>query len=542
MIGGGLLITAASSGETSGSLPLPLVVTVTPTGPNQATIDAAKTRVMNDAGVKVQLKGTRNRILSFELLDTDAKVPGRPLPPDRFRAIIYSYDGNRAILAEGRFDNQQIGVSLMNKQPEDFSQEEFDEAVAAVSKDPYFGPMLRSNSLKAYRPMPSIAYADQAQGTVERTVNVGLASRDGKQLPEIVGVNMVRGKVVRFANGAPKTAISAPTACGLPGAGQSTTPRGTAGQYDLTITQGPTVLWQMTVIRPSVSSGTRASGVELRNVDYKGKRVFARAHAPVLNVQYVNNACGPYRDWQYQEGSFAANSTAADVAPGVRICDTKPETILDNSTDTGNFRGVAIFTSGTETIIVSEMEAGWYRYISEWHFFADGTIQPRFGFGGVTNSCVCNDHNHHVYWRFDFDLAGASPNVVYGPALRWWPYPIATEVKIFRNSLQDNRLNIQNLATGDAYTLSPGLNDGTATGDAYARGDSWILVRNPSGGELDDGHNSTGSNTEIDLDQFVNGQNVQGADIVIWYGAHFLHTVDGDLSHKVGPEIVPLQW
>src|SRR5687767_2863441 len=273
----------------------------------------------------------------------------------------------------------------------------------------------------------------------------------------------------------------------------------------------------MTVIRPSASSGTRASAVELRNVDYRGKRVFARAHVPVLNVLYVNNACGPYRDWQYQEGFFAATGTVIpNTNNSFMACTSAPQTILDNSTDTGTFRGVAVYTNGDETTIVSEMEAGWYRYISEWHFFADGTIQPRFGFGGVTNSCVCNDHNHHVYWRFDFDVAGASPNSVYGPGLRSWPYPIATEVKLFRSLINDNRLNVQNLATGDTYSISPGRNDGFALNDSYARGDAWVLVRDPNGGELDDGYNSTGgSGTAINLDPFTNGQSVQGKDIVV---------------------------
>jgi hypothetical protein len=34
--------------------------------------------------------------------------------------------------------------------------------------------------------------------------------------------------------------------------------------------------------------------VELRYVDYKGKRVLYRAHVPILNVKYDGNACGPY--------------------------------------------------------------------------------------------------------------------------------------------------------------------------------------------------------------------------------------------------------
>ena len=38
--------------------------------------------------------------------------------------------------------------------------------------------------------------------------------------------------------------------------------------------------------------------MEVRFVDYKGKRVLYRAHVPILNVKYDSDACGPYRDWQ----------------------------------------------------------------------------------------------------------------------------------------------------------------------------------------------------------------------------------------------------
>ena len=43
----------------------------------------------------------------------------------------------------------------------------------------------------------------------------------------------------------------------------------------------------------------------------------------------------------------------------------------------GNFRGAAIYIDGTDVVIVSELSAGWYRYISQWRLGADGTISPR---------------------------------------------------------------------------------------------------------------------------------------------------------------------
>ena len=47
-----------------------------------------------------------------------------------------------------------------------------------------------------------------------------------------------------------------------------------------------------------------------------------------------------------------------------------------------------------EVVLVSEMEAGWYRYISEWRLHSNGTIKPSFGFSTVDNSCFCNPHHH----------------------------------------------------------------------------------------------------------------------------------------------------
>jgi len=70
--------------------------------------------------------------------------------------------------------------------------------------------------------------------------------------------------------------------------------------------------------------------------------------------------------------------------------------------------------------------------------------------------------------------------------------------------------------------------------------------------EYDDGINTTGpSNTQANLDQFINGEALDGQDVVIWYGAHFDHRVgqrkDGELpeastSHSVGPTFTPVRW
>ena len=178
----------------------------------------------------------------------------------------------------------------------------------------------------------------------------------------------------------------------------------------------------MLIVRPSSSVGHdfEGSGLEVRDVKYRGKSVLKRGHVPVLNVKYTAN-CGPYRDWQYSEGYFQIPTTGVSFPGGpdggFAIVDPPgvPTTVVETGNDNGNFRGVAVYTqdvgNGPEVVLVTEMEAGWYRYVMEWRFGADGTIRPRYGFGSTADSCVCIQRTHHVYWRFDFDVVTPENNV-----------------------------------------------------------------------------------------------------------------------------------
>jgi hypothetical protein len=65
-----------------------------------------------------------------------------------------------------------------------------------------------------------------------------------------------------------------------------------------------------------------------------------------------------------------------DVIPGFQLCATPAKTVLDSGSDQGNFLGVAVYVDVIEVVLVSEMEAGWYRYISEWRLHPNGTIKP----------------------------------------------------------------------------------------------------------------------------------------------------------------------
>jgi len=519
LIGSSFITLASFSGDKSASVSAlqaqtQHTITVTPWGPDQATIDAAKTRLLASPLFKRSLAGMNTRMLSFDFLESAVKQEN-PEPPTRYRATFFNYSTNRAYFVDGGFQEGPSDFGASDDQPIP-SPEEFEEAVAVLTKDPNFGPGLKDGTLQAYPPMPPLVDQNLPVAKVERTLTVGVMSKDGKASNEIVGVNMIRRTVTHYDGGAPATSLATTNNCGVTSAGQTTTASGTAGQFQITIARGSDTLWEFLCVRPSASSPTpNRSGIELQNVRFRGKLVLARANLPILNVQYYQNFCGPFRDWQWQEGMFTANGT--DVAPGIRMCTDEPKTVIDNGTDTGNFRGVAIYDR-EEVTLVSELNAGWYRYISKWIFHDEGIISPRFGFGATTNSCVCLGHIHHCYWRFDFDVVTAANNQA-AEFNQGSLKTMAVEANRTRFNNQQYWAAI-NSVSGESVIIRPGWNDGNH--DKFGHGDVWLL-RNHYPAEQDDAGLGSGSDAHIDAMVTASPESINNQDIVIWYGAHWTH-------------------
>jgi Cu2+-containing amine oxidase len=225
---------------------------------------------------------------------------------------------------------------------------------------------------------------------------------------------------------------------------------------------------------------------------------------------------------------------------------------MDTGSDTGNFLGTGIYIQGNEVVFVSEMEAGWYRYVCQWRFSTDGTLRPRFGFAAVESPCVCNVHHHHVYWRLDFDIRTPGNNRVRefnDPPLvgssNW--HEKYFEIRRPRDFTRNRKWRVENASTGEGYEIVPQAADGIATAQSdwpFGRGDVWILRYH--GNEIDDGSVATGPPYEAGLDAWVNGESVRNQDVVIWYGAHFTHDVNHEdpavHGHIVGPDLKPVRW
>ena len=533
---------AAAEGE--------LTVTVVPWGPSLDVVDAARQRVLTLPDVR-RFIGSKADVamISFSLVDPP-QAAGKPAqPPTRYRAELFDYTKNRAYVVEGPLKGRgRPTIENSEEQPEPDDAERA-RALAVADADAELGPALRTGQLVPYPPMPPLVDGHLPAGEAHRIVTIGLAPQVPAARHEIVGVDMISRKLVRFpGRNAPPSSRAVEGVCGSTNANQATTSSGTAGQMTVTVTKDGSPIWSFLAVRPAASSGLRKSGLELRDVFYKGKKVLARAHAPILNVHYDGDACGPYRDWQWQEGMFVAHGrdvpgmttcTTSGGCSGVRAARSAPESIVDDGHDNGNFRGIAYYIDGQSVTLVSEMQAGWYRYISYWILDSDGSIHPRFGFGGVSNSCICNVHYHNVYWRFDFDLVTAANNQLYQVN---GGTPTLQTVEARQSNAPGRSWQVKNSSSGETYAILPAANDSPA--DTYAKGDAWLLV-GKGAAELDDGVNCTsGCDTSIQIDNFLGESFSAGSDVVFWYGSHFIH----DVTHQegygriTGPDLVPIVW
>lgn len=123
------------------------------------------------------------------------------------------------------------------------------------------------------------------------------------------------------------------------------------------------------------------------------------------------------------------------------------------------------------------------------------------------------------------------------PGVYWHTHNF--ETKRLRHSGRNRKWRVRNTLSGEAYDLIPGPTDGVA--DAYGRGDLWALRYH--GAEIDDGGPVGG--TEAHMDKYVTGESIVNRDVVLWYGAHFLHNLQEQGSsecHQVGPTLRPVQW
>ncbi len=308
-------------------------------------------------------------------------------------------------------------------------------------------------------------------------------------------------------------------------------------------------IWSFDYVRPSRSSGSDGSGLEILNAYYRGFLIFKRAHTPVLNVEYDPGGCGCYRDWSYSEAGFAATGIRpngcfadADFGSVQTTCDINQAG--GSGGDAGNFRGVAVEETDDELIVTTHMNAGWYRYRLKWHFYRDGRIWPEYSFSAATATCTDEAHRHHVYYRFDFDLlAGQSGG---GEDQIYEVNPTTNAITRFTSETQRTWGNpddgvfwaVRDAGLRAGYKIIPSEADLELPVDAFSKLD--MMAVRYDAGEFDDG--SVGCAINPNRPQLVSGESLVNQDVVLWYRSSALHGAGNPWEcDVVGPTLVPFR-
>jgi hypothetical protein len=243
-----------------------------------------------------------------------------------------------------------------------------------------------------------------------------------------------------------------------------------------------------------------------------------------------------YRDWFDQERAFKCAPT---VSPGVCTGTATPAslspiacaggqacTVCDHpGTDAGTFSGVAVESLADRLKLTSQTEAGWYRYIPIWEFFADGTIQARFVATSVDHTCVTYTHDHHAYFRLDLDVNGGAGNYVDEVLPGGSTQRVTTERNFADTSPARSKWRVGSPSSPYVVEITRNLGDGAA-GDPlpiasdFPVADGWVLAYNQA--EISD-YTNTFSGCAANINPWDNDQNVNGADVVMWVRAAALH-------------------
>lgn len=187
-------------------------------------------------------------------------------------------------------------------------------------------------------------------------------------------------------------------------------------------------VWELCWLYPGDSSGPAGSGLELRDVRYRGVAVLARGHVPVVwselggDVPGCSGRC--FRTWTSEADRFGIHGEVVPgyyesdlaAAPGesgggtvLTICD-RPAGAAPGECPWGEAatcgEGVAVERWEDGFRLTTQVAAGWYRYAMRWTFHRDGTIEPRFGFARGSAACAGAPAVDSAVWRLDLDVGG----------------------------------------------------------------------------------------------------------------------------------------
>lgn len=306
--------------------------------------------------------------------------------------------------------------------------------------------------------------------------------------------------------------------------------------------------------------------------------VLSRGSIAELHVPYI---VGTPRFLDVTENSpgLGVNAipfSAAECAGGTLLVNNL---ICEDIEDRGYaWKYLNTFQHGELVAVSLASQAGLYTYINRWEFHDDGTIEPRLGmtgrlaryatgaayapYGSRVNSetsdtpAIALSHLHNIYYRLDFDIGGAANDAVermsFRPSSTPSPdsacaapgicgvnvvTPLLTETAedVVPEAYTTWRIYDKSLTNSDGrnmgYELIPEIEgrwSGQASSEPWTTHEVWftrysacetLAARNVAP-HISPSCTSAPSNVSA----MVNGQSLDGQDVVVWYVNRHLHT------------------
>ncbi len=327
-------------------------------------------------------------------------------------------------------------------------------------------------------------------------------------------------------------------------------------------------------------------GIVLHDITYTApgqpaRMVLAQANLAQIHVPYDDNGARFHDLSDYGLGGNNLNDLAPGDCPnGTLIRDSSKDVLCQQLQNAGYaYKSYANQLQGYALNLFSVSHIGMYNYVSELHFYDNGAIElgvgatgqlqrlgsnPAFGWplnGANTSYGIA--HMHNYYWRLDFDLNGTAtddqveeieftPNGTRDQFTRGLT-AFTTEVSRAVSSTTFRSWRIKDTVTtnADGHAISYELEPDPAhlfhgpSSEPFTQNELYVTVNKTC--EKFVSHNPTVGGCGNNVTAFVNGEGLNGADLVVWYGLSFHHLPrDEDQTymsaHWSSFQIVPRDW
>jgi primary-amine oxidase len=321
------------------------------------------------------------------------------------------------------------------------------------------------------------------------------------------------------------------------------------------------------------------AGLVLKDVRFRGRTVLKYAGLAEIFVPYNRGQPRP-EDFGNGIGNlFEEILPGKDCVPGSVSCQAfnalgkeegKRYVMLHEEATGLSYKGPRGRAYGKMLVLWNVYNLGGYHYINRWKFRDDGCLMPEIGMTGSLNhtgkgeasphgtvvgkagkdeKVFAPSHVHNFYYCLDFDIDGADGNVVeefnfqkdkpgsLSGTHRWTPIRKESarpgSAEHFRSWRVVNPKSKNALGLPRSYELIPsgnGIFRGSSA-ETFAQAELWVTRYHANEYPVEKRPLRTA------LPTYLNGESVEGQDVVVWYVLHVHH-----LPRTEDWPAMPVEW